>query len=72
MRSTAGATLIKPYDDPYIIAGQGTIGIELLEQAEEYGIELDGIVVPCGGGGFDYGNWTRGFGVESADEDLRG
>ena len=46
-----GATLIKPYDDPYIIAGQGTIGIELLEQAEEYGIELDGIVVPCGGGG---------------------
>ncbi len=42
-----GATLIPPYDHPDIIAGQGTMALELMEQAER----LDAIVAPIGGGG---------------------
>ncbi len=46
MRENA-ATFIPAFDDPAIIAGQGTIGLEMLEQAED----LDVVVVPVGGGG---------------------
>lgn len=46
-----GATLVPPYDDPYIIAGQGTIGIEIAEQAKAAGAKLDAVIVCCGGGG---------------------
>ena len=42
-----GYTLIHPFDDEAVIAGQGTLGLELLEQAPD----LDTIVVPVGGGG---------------------
>src|SRR5258708_30810152 len=42
-----GLTLIHPYDDPLVIAGQGTVALEFLEQAPE----LDILVVPVGGGG---------------------
>jgi threonine dehydratase len=42
-----GRVLVPPFDDPAIIAGQGTIGLELLEQVPE----ADTIVVPLGGGG---------------------
>ena len=42
-----GATFIPAFDDPAIIAGQGTIGLEMLEQAGD----LDVVVVPVGGGG---------------------
>ena len=42
-----GFTLIHPYDDPLVIAGQGTTALEFLEQAPE----LDILVVPVGGGG---------------------
>jgi len=45
------AVLLPPYDDARIIAGQGTIGIELAEQAAEQGARLDLVVVPCSGGG---------------------
>jgi threonine dehydratase len=47
LRSGSGATLIHPFDDEHIIAGQGTIGLELLEQAPD----MDVVVVPVGGGG---------------------
>ena len=43
-----GLTFIHPYDDPYIIAGQGTIGIEILNQTDE---KVDAIFIPIGGGG---------------------
>ena len=46
-----GATLVRPYDDPYIIAGQGTVGLELAAQAREMDAPLDAVLVPCGGGG---------------------
>jgi threonine dehydratase len=42
-----GGTLIHPYNDPAIIAGQGTVGLEILEQSSD----VDTVVVPVGGGG---------------------
>lgn len=42
-----GMTFIHPFDDPLVIAGQGTIGLEILEQVEQ----LEAVVVPIGGGG---------------------
>lgn len=42
-----GLTMIHPFDDPRVIAGQGTIGIEIVEQVPD----VDTIVVPVGGGG---------------------
>lgn len=47
----AGRILVKPFDDPMIIAGQGTIGLELVAQAEGLGARLDAVISPCGGGG---------------------
>jgi threonine dehydratase len=42
-----GLQLVHPYDEPLVMAGAGTVGLELAEQAGE----LDVVVVPCGGGG---------------------
>jgi threonine dehydratase len=42
-----GLTMVNPYDDPYVIAGQGTVGLELLEDLPE----IDTVLVPVGGGG---------------------
>ena len=42
-----GLTFIHPFDDPVVISGQGTIGLELLEQVPD----LEAVVVPIGGGG---------------------
>jgi threonine dehydratase len=42
-----GAVLIHPFDNTDIVAGQGTVGLEILEQAPE----VETVVVPCGGGG---------------------
>jgi threonine dehydratase len=45
--TSEGMTFIHPFDDPVVMAGQGTIGLELLEQVPE----LQAVVVPIGGGG---------------------
>ena len=50
-----GLTLIKPFDEPQVIAGQGTIGLELTEQAAEGRITSADVLVPCGGGGLTSG-----------------
>jgi threonine dehydratase len=50
-----GATLVPSYDDPDIIAGQGTTGLEIAEQAAELGLMLDDVVVCCSGGGLTAG-----------------
>lgn len=47
IQKKTGATLIHPYNDPLIIAGQGTVGLEILDQLQE----IDTIVAPVGGGG---------------------
>ena len=46
-----GAVLVPSYDDPDIIAGQGTCGYELVEQAAALGMKPAALLVPCGGGG---------------------
>jgi threonine dehydratase len=50
-----GLTLIKPYDDAQVIAGQGTVGLELCRQAAEAGITEAEVLVCCGGGGLSSG-----------------
>ncbi|HWX10375.1 MAG TPA: threonine ammonia-lyase, partial [Gaiellaceae bacterium] len=46
-----GATFVHPFEDPVVIAGQGTIGLELVEQAPDAGT----VVIPIGGGGLASG-----------------
>lgn len=46
-REASGATFVHAYDDPDVVAGQGTIGVELLDQVPD----LDTVLVPVGGGG---------------------
>ncbi|CAN5829540.1 threonine ammonia-lyase [soil metagenome] len=47
LRQRDGATLIHPFDDPGVIAGQGTVGLELCDDVHD----LDCVIVPVGGGG---------------------
>jgi threo-3-hydroxy-L-aspartate ammonia-lyase len=69
-----GLELVRPYDDELVIAGQGTVALELLEDVPE----LDALVVPVGGGGLIAGCATvakslrpgaKVIGVEPADGD---
>ena len=71
-----GYTYIAPFDDPDVIAGQGTVGKEILEQA---GRDLTAVFVPIGGGGLAAGvstyvkavrPWVKVFGVEPEDSDC--
>jgi len=48
-------TLIRPYDEPLVIAGQGTVGLEIAAQAAEAGVTEADVVVCCGGGGLTSG-----------------
>ena len=50
-----GLTLIKPYDEPQVIAGQGTCGLEIALQAAELGVTAATVLVCCGGGGLTSG-----------------
>lgn len=70
-----GSTLVPAFDDPHIMAGQGTAGLELVRQAEALGVTLDGVITPCSGGGLLAGvatavkalsPSTRIFGAEPA------
>lgn len=47
LRDETGATFIHPFDDELVIAGQGTIGLEILDQLAD----VDAVLVPIGGGG---------------------
>ena len=53
-----GAHLVKPYDDPRIMAGQGTVGLEMALDARALGIVPDAAIVCCGGGGLIAGTAT--------------
>jgi len=77
-----GAVVVPAFDDPDIIAGQGTAGLELARQAEALGAPLDLVVCPVGGGGLMAGvatalealsPATKLIGVEPAgfDDTLR-
>ncbi len=51
LRDEKGYTFVHPFDDEYVIAGQGTIGLELLEQLPD----VETVIVPIGGGGLASG-----------------
>ena len=53
--SERGATLVPPYDDPLIIAGQGTIGREIVEDLDRSGVKPETVVVGASGGGLAAG-----------------
>lgn len=74
LAAESGRTIVPPYDDARVIAGQGTVALELLEQSGP----LDAIIVPVGGGGLLAGCATaakglrpgmRMIGVEPEDAD---
>lgn len=50
-----GLTLIRPYDEPQVIAGQGTVGLEIAAQAAEQGVTSGDVIACCGGGGLTAG-----------------
>ena len=54
-----GYTLVHPYDDPLVMAGQGTIALEMLDERPD----LDAMLIPIGGGGLFAGNAVAAHGV---------
>lgn len=64
LERTRGLTVIQPFDDPYVIAGQGTIGLELLEEIPN----LTDVIVPLSGGGLLSG---IGLALKSNDHHIR-
>ncbi len=73
-----GMTIVWPFDDEAVIAGQGTAGLELVQQADEIGARLNAVLIPVGGGGLAAGvstavrklsPQTTILGVEPADFD---
>ncbi|QBF30718.1 threonine/serine dehydratase [Thalassococcus sp. S3] len=50
-----GLTLIKPFDEPQVIAGQGSVGLEIATQASEAGVTQADVLICCGGGGLTSG-----------------
>lgn len=63
-RDECGYTFIHPFDDENVIAGQGTIGLELLEQIPD----LDAVIVPIGGGGLISG---VAFAIKSLNPNIK-
>ncbi len=55
LASKHGLTLIRPYDEPQVIAGQGTAGLEIARQAKAAGVSNADVLVCCGGGGLTSG-----------------
>lgn len=47
----SGAVIVPPFDDPEIVAGQGTAGLEIAEDVTRLGLALDAVLAPAGGGG---------------------
>ena len=61
-----GLTFAKPFDEPLVIAGQGTVGLEIVEQAMAEGVEQADVLIPCGGGGL-----TSGISITLEGTNLR-
>ncbi|MGQ0741421.1 MAG: threonine ammonia-lyase [Alphaproteobacteria bacterium] len=50
-----GSVVVPSFDDPHIVSGQGTVGLELAAQSKESGVALDNVLAPCSGGGLASG-----------------
>jgi threonine dehydratase len=70
--------VVPSYDDPFIISGQGTCGLELAAYCEDEGVKLDAVIMPIGGGGLCAGTSlafnklspsTKIYGAEPIDYD---
>jgi threonine dehydratase len=61
LQRETGRVLVHPFDDPFVVAGQGTVGLEILEDVPD----VRRIVVPCGGGGL-----VSGIAVSAAGSDI--
>jgi len=70
--------VVPSYDDPYIVTGQGTCGLEFATECQDMGVTLDAVIMPIGGGGLCGGTSltfnklspkTRVFGAEPFDYD---
>jgi threonine dehydratase len=59
-----GLTVIKPFDDPFVLAGQGTIALELLKQCPQ----MDETIIPLSGGGLAAG---VALGLKATDQQIR-
>jgi threonine dehydratase len=55
LAAARGLHLVKPYDDLHVIAGQGTVGLEIAQQCKALGITPDHVISPCSGGGLASG-----------------
>lgn len=64
LRDEKGYTFVHPFDDELVIAGQGTIGLELMEQLPK----MDAVIVPIGGGGLISG---VAYAVKSLNPDIK-
>jgi len=64
-----GAILVPPYDDLDVIAGQGTVGLEIAEDMAARGLHADKVIIPCGGGGLAAGT-TVALATLSPDTDV--
>ena len=53
--ASRGLTLVKPYDDAQVIAGQGSVGLEIAAQAAALGLREGAVITCCGGGGLASG-----------------
>ena len=53
--SARDALLVPPFDDPWVVAGQGTVGLEMVADAAAIGLTFDMVLVPAGGGGLAAG-----------------
>lgn len=51
-----GATVVPSYEHADIVAGQGTVGLEIAQQSQEQDVEIEQVVIPCGGGGLTSGS----------------
>ena len=51
LAASSGAVLLPPFDHPEIIAGQGTVGLEIARFARDAAVEMEALYCPCGGGG---------------------
>ena len=78
MATAKDRVLVPPFDDPDIIAGQGTVGLEIAEEMIARDVKPDAVVIPCGGGGLaagiciaihEYFPDTALYGVEPAGFD---
>ena len=78
LQAKEGLTPVPPFDDPDVIAGQGTVGMEIIRQAQNANGNIDAIFVPVGGGGLLAGVAVyvkalypniKVFGVQTYDSD---